>query len=310
MKWLVALFLALGISSAQAQSVGNTSNFVVGSAASPAYTGFGDVVTSNVDVYVGLMAYTAATRGTAVANVCFESGGADVACADMDSSATTGEMVLTSISGNTCNTTAGSENCTAKTLYNSGSHNGNLTQATVANRPVIRLDTATNRYCMFFNSSSQILTSVSSGQATQPWTAVLAADRLTNTSGQAQAKVGADNFPSSSIGFTGASGTNTPYVSGGTSLSASAGSLNQWYALIGVGNGASSFIVANSASAVSGNAGTGQFGGTSSQIQIARLLSDTYCVEEFGIVGSNVGTTTAASIASNIHTRLGSYSGF
>lgn len=77
------------------------------------YVGRGDIAPASS--YVGLRAYSAATCGQRFANVCDSTGGVDVACADMFTSATTGAVVPLLIGGHTCPDSSGL--CTIKTAY-------------------------------------------------------------------------------------------------------------------------------------------------------------------------------------------------
>lgn len=60
----LALLIAAFCTSAQAQSVGNANNFVVGAVASGSYTGPGDIVSSTWIAFFSFRAFTAAGAGT------------------------------------------------------------------------------------------------------------------------------------------------------------------------------------------------------------------------------------------------------
>ena len=93
------------------------------------YTGPGDVASGFVTFWSNSRAYSSAKRGSAIINVCNSTGGTDVGCADMVTSATTGILVPATISGISCP----GANCTVKTYYDQVGSN-NCTQATIANR--------------------------------------------------------------------------------------------------------------------------------------------------------------------------------
>jgi hypothetical protein len=112
LTFLIALAsIALGAyTSASAQSIG-VRTAILSKPPAAAYKGPDDVTTWQA--FWSLRAYSAATRGTKLANVCNSTGGVDVGCADMLSDAVTGNLVSATISGITCP----GANCTVKTLY-------------------------------------------------------------------------------------------------------------------------------------------------------------------------------------------------
>jgi hypothetical protein len=98
-------------------------------AAAAGYSGPGDVKT--FAVWWGTYAYSAAKRGTKALNVCNVS---DVACADVNSDATTGLVPDPTIGGVLCGTTVGVNVCTIKTWYDQTGNGFDEVQATIANR--------------------------------------------------------------------------------------------------------------------------------------------------------------------------------
>lgn len=110
-----------------------------GGAACGGYSGPGDVVGGALAAW-SLRAYNAADCGNKLINACNSTGGVDVACADIASSATTGALVPQTIGGITCPGT----NCTIKTWYDrsganacSGGVPSDMVQATVASRAAL-----------------------------------------------------------------------------------------------------------------------------------------------------------------------------
>lgn len=115
------------------------------------YTGPGDI-SANATAWWGLRAYSAAQRGTKAANVCIP---VDVACADLSTDAITGKLVISTIGGSSCAVVT----CTIKTLYDQttgGNCTGtcDLTQATIATRPVLTLNCVGTLPCMTFTRAS------------------------------------------------------------------------------------------------------------------------------------------------------------
>lgn len=97
-----------------------------------AYCGPGNVIASASAAY-GLRAYSLATRGNNLINVCDPS---NIACADIASDATTGRITgFPTLNGTNCGSVT---TCTVKTAYElSGSGAPNVTQTTAANRPTL-----------------------------------------------------------------------------------------------------------------------------------------------------------------------------
>ena len=134
--WLLLLVGIGCLTQADAYWQSRDSNYNnISSAAPPGYTGPGDVV-SGASAFWGLRAYNAASLGNKVANVCNSTGGVDVACADMFSSASTGLLVPLTIGGVAC-PQASTSVCSVKTWYDQTGNGNDVTQATVANRPTV-----------------------------------------------------------------------------------------------------------------------------------------------------------------------------
>lgn len=135
------------------------------------YTGLGDIV-SGTGAYWGLRAFSSATRGNKVANICTLVTAVDT-CVDMSSDATTGALILTTIPGaSACNNST--QICNVKTLYDQiagsacNSATCDVTQATVATRPTIVTSCLGSLPCMAF-SGSQFLSNASIGTYAQPY---------------------------------------------------------------------------------------------------------------------------------------------
>jgi hypothetical protein len=98
----------------------------------PAFVGAGDI-RSFTAWWSNSRAYSLATRGNPLINVCNSTGGTDVGCADMVTNATTGVLTPATISGISCP----GANCTVRTYYDQTGGGNNCTQATIANRNVL-----------------------------------------------------------------------------------------------------------------------------------------------------------------------------
>ena len=135
----------------------SSSSFTITVAAGGGYSGLGDVV-SGAKFYWGLRAYSAAKRGTKIANICMTISLVDT-CVDMNSDATTGALSLGTIGGLTCNNST--QICNIKTWYDqsgatacSGSSACDMTQSTVANRAILVLSCNGSLPCARYTGSN------------------------------------------------------------------------------------------------------------------------------------------------------------
>lgn len=241
--WSLALALALFPMLASAQSP-QVRAAVLGyqpPASAVAFQGPGDVAT--YIVYYSLRAYSAAKRGNPVANICNSTGGVDVLCADATSDAVTGATVIPGSVSSFCPGAV----CTVKTFYDqtvglacTGGTTCNLTQATVATRPVLTASAiGTSPALQFTAASSMQMQSANNGPSgAQPYTMTAVARRLgatgTNT-GLFATTV--------QTGFIWANAVNTVsiYAGGGAQLLATAADASA-HAFQGVLNATSSSI--------------------------------------------------------------------
>jgi hypothetical protein len=179
MRKLLTFFIALAVTvGVSVSSFGGSMGLlgVGGASSAPTYQGPGDFLTYSAAY--GLRAFSAATRGNKLINVCNSTGGVDVGCGDLVSNAVTGTLVSATVSGITCP----GANCTIKTFYDLTGNGNDATQSTVASRhtlpafgtcTVISASVACavsqgNRYLtsttptwslpVFYTSSAQVLT--------------------------------------------------------------------------------------------------------------------------------------------------------
>jgi hypothetical protein len=107
-------------------------------AVAPSYTGPGNVVSGAV-AWWGVSAYNTAAAGTKAINACNTQVGVDVLCADFLTSASTGQLIITTIGGVACTT-----NCTIKTFYDQSGANScsgvpcDATASSPANRAILK----------------------------------------------------------------------------------------------------------------------------------------------------------------------------
>ena len=205
------------------------------------YTGPLDVSgwSANVVACGSLRACNAAVRGNAVVNVCDSTGGTDVACADLSTDATTGQLVAATVGGGTCPGTLGT-NCTVKKLYDQlatnacGGGSCDWIQNTIANRPTLPNAVLGSFAVMRFTTSQEL--KAAAGGMTLPLPITLSAVSR-RTSGTSLTQM-----------FGSTSGTPGLFWDASTVIRAFAGNLpqigtgteNAWHNISTAFNGASS----------------------------------------------------------------------
>lgn len=130
------------------------------------YCGPGDIFPSATGWY-GLRAYNQADRGNRVINACLPSSSN---CADMSTDPVTGALVVTAITGTSCNNTT--VICTVAKIYErSGGGAPDLAQATQANQPTLVLNCTPNgQPCLAFTATQSLLATSGVPSMTQPIT--------------------------------------------------------------------------------------------------------------------------------------------
>lgn len=276
MKYLLILLLSAATLLAQAQQ-----QILIALGTGSSYTGPGDVITSNVIAYWGLRAYSSATRGNKLANVCDAS---DAHCVDMLSSATTGNAVIPS-----SNPDCTSSGCTVKTLYdltgNLACNSGtacDVTQATIANRPTLTVNCIGSTHpCLTWTSSSQVLVSTNLPPTeSQPYSAAFVAQRTTFTSG-GNAIMGTVGGTAQRAGF-GSSANQALMNAGGADGTATA-SDGSFHAVQVLFNGSSSVLAIDGSSSSVTTGSNGISGGLSLVIGTAFDPATNTKSVEFGL---------------------------
>lgn len=140
------------------------------SAGGGGYTGPGDVQPAKW--YYALRAYTSATRGNKLVNVCTTISTVDT-CADMFSDATTGALVITTIGGAACNTSTQPYNI--KTWYDLTGNGLDQTDTNPANRAVLTTCNGATTGAAF--SGGQGYNAIASATQAQPFEVIWAGTR-------------------------------------------------------------------------------------------------------------------------------------
>ena len=128
---------------------------------SSGYRGPGNIVSGAFAAWP-LRAYNSAARGNKVINVCNVS---DVACADLSSDPTTGQLVISAIGGSSCSVIT----CTIKTWYdqsgatNCGGSACDMSQATIASRPTLVVSCINSLPCAAFSGTQFMATAANIG---------------------------------------------------------------------------------------------------------------------------------------------------
>lgn len=227
-----------------------------------------------------------AVAGNKLANICNAS---DVTCVDMLSSATTGNLVLTTVGGTNCAVST----CTVKTLYEQETCGAtcNMTQATIANRPVFVPSCTPNGHaCMTCASAnSQSLTTVGNVPSiTQAFSVASLAKRTGTATGILW---GGSTNNSWSENFFGNSANQFSIYSGTTQTVTAAD--NAFHSLIAVHTGASSSATVDGSTTSSLNIGTNNFSATLGASICNSFFGPLFngSVAEIGVFGSGVTLT-------------------
>jgi hypothetical protein len=250
-----------------------------------AYVGPGDVQAASY--YYALRAYTAATRGNKLANVCTTISSTDT-CADMFSDATTGAMVLTVIGGAACNT--GTQPYNIKTWYNLLGTGTDVIEATVASRAVLSACNGATTGANF--GTGTYLSTSNTSAINQPFEIVWAASRTGAFTTQANVF---DTASGLQDGYW--TSTNTVYGFTGTVQTATA-SDSACHIIQIIHNGASGSITVDTTTTSSLNMGGTNI--TADQLGLNGAITArpaTMTFYEGGIIASGSPT----SLYSNIH---------
>ncbi len=264
------------------------------------YVGPGNIVAGSVTWY-GLRAFDDAERGTNAVNVCNSTGGVDVLCEDWITDVN-GSLVAQTFSGVTC-ASLGS-NCTIKTIYDqsgalqcTGSIPCNLTQATIASRPVLKTSCIGSLPCISCAPNDNLQGGALSTHA-QPWTESIVAQRTANFTTQ---QIPLSNTASRISFHTSA---NTVNLSAGSLFTKSSVNDSAFHAMQGVASGASSSLAVDG-STTTGSAGTNSLSGTLYMCDQGSASFLTGYILEGGYwpAGFSAGNITAMN--SNQHTYWG-----
>jgi hypothetical protein len=223
------------------------------------YTGPGDLSLGTATAFFGLRAYSAATRGTKVINLCDTSG---ANCADVLTNATTGVLNAPGTRGAVNCTTSGT--CLIKIIYDQIGTNCSgvcdMNQTTTANMPVLSnsCGALSKTFCIAFvraNADQFVQTASFASALSQPFTVSLVAVR-TGTLTTAQG-IAAPFGASSNRQFVFNSGTTVGIYGGSGFVNSGTVSNSAWHSLQGVWNDPSNSVVN-----VDGSNGTPGSGGT------------------------------------------------
>lgn len=273
-----------------------------GGAGAPAYTGIGDI--KSFYAAWGTRAYSSATRGNKLVNVCNSTGGVDVGCADMLSDASTGAIVPQTINGLSCP----AANCTIKIWYdltgntNCSANACDQVQATVANRVTLTASAIGTKTCGVSSNASQLYATANSltSQA-QPVSATLVA-KWASTSGNQLAFGALSGGPGAGYGMA----TPNFALYGSTIVNGSAADTSP-HAIQYIFNTASSFVVVDSTTGSTSTSGGVALSGATALFADAfgQSMASGGIICETGIaVGAWNGTDT-----SNMHTNQSTYYG-
>jgi hypothetical protein len=303
---LLSAWLALSPGAARADGIYNPGSNSVGdfqgidnpASGAAAYVGPGDVKTGWYLLW-GTRAYSSATRGNKLVNLCNSTGGTDVLCADASSSVSTGQLVVPSSLTSFCP----GANCTIATFYElTGNANCSgacdFVQAAVATRVIYTANALGTSACGVSDTTK--VYSISGGGSinslSQPFTLSGVAKYTTTPSGSNYF------FGSSSAGAgTGLGASGASFAGYASTVITGAASGTSAQSLVLVANGASSFVGVNGSSGSTANAGTTALFGQSELFRDAfgDVMGGAVC--EVGIYPAAFSGTDVTNMYNNQH---------
>jgi hypothetical protein len=301
--WWAAMGLCLAPALATFQSRDSNYNVAIATGGGGGFTGQGDIVAAVA--WSGLRAYSAATRGTKVANVCNPTDAVGADCTDWFSDASTGDLVATTINGANCT----SVTCDVKVLYDQTGNTNcttgvsvpcDYTQTTKALRPTLVSSCVTTKWCMSYNGTSAYFESHEGGSTSnitlsQPITLSYVFFH-TNVGRQDISPYAGVNFGSTANEAYGSFGNFTP-ITGITSFD------SNWNVMHVVGNGVSGDVHINSTTNTN-DLGSGAF---SANVMYCGRNANFFAgkIVECGIWGSAVSAANMNTMSANAHTYWG-----
>ena len=266
----------------------------------PTYVGPGDVTTGWM-AWHGLRAFSAATRGAALVNVCNSTGGTDIGCADLSSDPATGSLVPATVSGIACP----GANCTVKTWYDQTGNLHTVTQATVSARATLDVSCIGTLPCAtgvdIVNGIYNDTHSPPALVASVPWSMNSVAFLVSGSNATVQATVlQAQTTFNDRLRFVAT--TNLAGFECGTPVTQSVTS-NNWFAMSGVCNGASGIFAVNSTTNTAQNAGSDPLVTSGSTYSVMRKSVERFV--EGGTAAGGFSTGTITSLHANERTYWG-----
>ncbi len=228
-----------------------------GNSAAAPYSGPGDIVSSNAIAWWGLRAYSAATAGSAAANVCTP---VDAACADLSTNATTGDLVVTTIGGSDCSIVV----CTIKKLYDQtqgskcSSATCDIAQPVESDRPILSVNCVGGKPCIIWTSGNLLVTGTGYANI-----ASLSVSSVAERTGGATnySNVTAWDMSSGDFQFLFSNSANTMLLYAGNTTLTAAANDNAFHAMQGHYNGASSALYIDGSN-TAGNSGSNSLSDT------------------------------------------------
>lgn len=257
--------------------------------AAVAYQGPGDVVAFGA--WGGVRAYSSAKRGNVAVNVC---NLADVACADLSTDATTGDLTVGLIGGSSCAVVT----CTVKTLYDQTGNTNcttacDWTRAVIADRPTLVVNCVNGKACLNLSGNQGLISPALAATSSQPNSMSAVAQRNSGTVFEA---IIVNSAGTCGIIFNNAANGVRPYCpSLPTAISATDG---VWHALQEVFNGTSGAMMVDSVDVTGINSGTTSLSST--------LFVGTNVVGSLDIRTTEVGVILGTAITSGNRTSLDS----
>lgn len=266
------------------------------------YVGPGDLVPGAV-AWSGLRAYSAAKRGTNVANICNPTDATGADCADWQSDATTGDLVATTINGADCTMVT----CSVKILYDQTGNTNCSSNAcdlitlsfAAADRPRLAFGSTacnglTSKWCMDYGAGSEYLVTNNTITVSQPLTQSFIFYHTNNGRN--------DISPNFGINFGSAADETYGFFGNFTPITVGSGYDGAWHAVHVVADGASGDIHVDSTTSTQDLGASGLSGdlfcGRNTNYFVGMMV-------ECGTWGSAVSAADMNSMSSNAKTYWG-----
>ena len=218
-------------------------------AALPAFTGMGDIVPTWTAAWTIGRAFSSATRGQAILNVCAPS---DTTCADVSTDGTTGINTTTTIGASDCTIAT----CTIKIFYDKSGNGLNATQTTESLRLQYYPNGLGGHSCSFSQGTTTGYTTASGTTVSQPWSINAFSGRYGGFT-TAQYIITGNSVSGSQMDFAGSANQAGFWSGSGGGFIAATAADSTMHSFLGVAHNAATSAMYVDGTPTTGSAGTG-----------------------------------------------------